>query len=195
MKTAKYINISAKLVLFGLFTHYLLNPELPQYHNKGMAWRLIFYPLIVMMIPLICFLRRSKMPYPHLTDMFITLPFVADMLGNTLNLFDRIVWWDDLMHFVLWASWVLAAGTFIRITTNLPRLAVAGLTVGFGAVSSILWELGEYLTFVPGNPMEGPKAYRDTMGDEALSLLGSIVGAIIISTLLWQIVSRKLRKR
>lgn len=191
MKQIKYANIAIKLLLFGLFTHYLFFPDLPQYQNKGMAARLVFYPLMVFAIFITYFVVRwrlgKKLVYPHMADLFIGLAFTIDMLGNTLNLFDRIDWWDDLMHLILWAFWTLAIGVLLRMYTPLSKLAVAGLTIGFGAVTNILWELGEYLAFVPNNPLEGPRAYQDTMGDEALSLLGSFMGALIIPTVLWRV--------
>ncbi len=199
MKLVKYSNIAVKLLLIGLFVHYLLFPDLPQYQNKGMEARLILYPLLVFSVfivySIIKMFSGKKVAYPHLADLFISLAFTIDMLGNTLNLFDRIQWWDDLMHLVLWTFWVLAVGILLRMYTKLSRLTVAGLTVGFGAVSSILWELGEYSTFVTTNPLESSGAYRDTMGDEALSLLGSFVGAAIISTLLWRIAKKANTKR
>ena len=58
-----------------------------------------------------------------------------------------------------------------------------GLVVGFGAVTHIAWELGEYLTFVQDHPTEATSAYRDTIGDLALSLVGSIVGALAVSAI------------
>lgn len=160
-----------------------------------MPARLIIYPLIVFSILIIHsavrWQRHKKIAYPHLADLFISLAFTIDVLGNTLNLFDRIEWWDDLMHLVLWFFWVLGIGTLLRLYTNYSRIVVAGLTAGFGAITNILWELAEYSTFVPNNPLEGPKAYRDTMGDEALSLIASLLGAVIISTVLWFVIKTR----
>jgi hypothetical protein len=47
-------------------------------------------------------------------------------------------------------------------------------------VTHIGWELGEYLTFVHDHPTEAMSAYRDTVGDLALSLVGSVVGALAV---------------
>ncbi len=52
------------------------------------------------------------------------------------------------------------------------RLVTIGLTTGFGAVTHILWEIAEYLTFVADNPTESASAYRDTIGDLVASLTG-----------------------
>ena len=55
-----------------------------------------------------------------------------------------------------------------------------GLVLGFGAVTHILWELAEYLTFIRGGPEEAT-AYTDTLGDLTLSLTGSLIGALIVT--------------
>jgi hypothetical protein len=54
-----------------------------------------------------------------------------------------------------------------------------GLAVGFGAVTAILWELGEYLTFIRTNPDEFRTAYTDTLGDLTLGLTGSVAAALL----------------
>jgi hypothetical protein len=57
--------------------------------------------------------------------------------------------------------------------------------VGFGAATHILWELAEYVAFIRGNPNESATAYRDTMGDLTASLSGSIIGGVLVATVLW----------
>lgn len=187
MKLSKYFNLFIKLLLLGLLLHAALLPDLPQYTNKGMSYRLILYPLCAS-IGLITYsifrLRGKKITnYSHTADALLTLSITSDMLGNTLNLFDTIVWWDDFMHIAASIPLVLAVGLLLRRNKSLSRLTAAGLTLGFGAVFYILWEIGEYIAFVPNNPLEGPLAYRDTIGDLALSLLGSAIGACIIGLL------------
>ena len=55
-------------------------------------------------------------------------------------------------------------------------LLVLLLAVGFGAVAAILWELGEYVSFIRGNANEVRTAYTDTLGDLSPGLTGSVVG-------------------
>ena len=52
------------------------------------------------------------------------------------------------------------------------------LAVGFGAVTAILWEFGEYFAFIRDSP-ELDTAYTDTLGDLALGLTGSTVAAFV----------------
>ena len=64
------------------------------------------------------------------------------------------------------------------------QLATAGLTVGFGAVTAILWEVAEYITFVRNSP-ELQTAYTDTLGDLMLGLGGSVIAGVIMGWVLW----------
>lgn len=92
-------------------------------------------------------------------------------------------WWDDLNHFANWALLTAAVGLLLRCTT-LPRVPCLGLAIGFGATTAILWELGEYLSFVQ-NSTERFTAYRDTMGDQALGLAGSVLGGWLSTRQRW----------
>ena len=58
----------------------------------------------------------------------------------------------------------------------------AAIAIGFGAVTAILWEFGEYFAFIRNSP-ELATAYTDTLGDLALSLAGSVVAAVVTYTL------------
>jgi hypothetical protein len=49
-----------------------------------------------------------------------------------------------------------------------------GLCVGFGATTAVVWEIGEYGAFILKTP-ESVTAYRDTIGDLALGLTGSVL--------------------
>ena len=80
-----------------------------------------------------------------------------------------------------WIPWVVAFGLLlITYAPPIPPWAVFGLVLGFGAVTHILWELAEHVTFIRGGPEEDT-AYTDTLGDLTLSLSGSVVGALIVS--------------
>jgi hypothetical protein len=121
--------------------------------------------------------------YPYALDILLVLPFLIDVAGNASNLYDTIGWWDDLNHFVNWAILVLAFGQFL-IRLPLDRWVVAGLAVGFGAVTAVLWEFAEYYTFIR-HSSEQQTAYTDTLGDLALGLTGSAVAAALTVTVLW----------
>jgi hypothetical protein len=190
MSPLRWINLAAKAALVLLLLHGVLWPDLPQYQGKGMGWRLLLYPLSAVLVPLVWWLRsrrvRPATRYPDLIDLCVVLPFLIDTAGNTANLYDEITWWDDLMHVITWIPWVTAFGLALRYL-DLPRWNVAALTVGFGATTHILWEYGEYVAFIQDNPSESATAYRDTIGDLMASLGGSLVGALLVASVLWTV--------
>jgi hypothetical protein len=55
------------------------------------------------------------------------------------------------------------------------------LITGFGAVTAILWEIGEYFAFIR-HSSELDTAYTDTLGDLTLGLGGSTLTAAIAVT-------------
>ncbi len=184
-----FANYAAKVALVALLVHAVAFPELPQYAGKGIGTRLLTYPLGGLVVAGVWFAlgrRRAGLPYPHLIDLCAIAPFLIDTAGNAANLYDTVSWWDDVMHFVTWVPWVTAFGLAMRYL-QLGRLNVAALTVGFGAVTHILWEIGEYFAFIGKNPNEYESAYTDTLGDLAASLAGSFAGAVLVATVLWRL--------
>jgi hypothetical protein len=182
------LDVAAKLALFGLLLHAIANPELPQYADKAMQARAVVYPLAVLAIPIVWWLRGRQRPFPVLSDLLFTLPFLIDTAGNALDLYDRIEWWDDANHL---GNWVLLSAAFVTLgwPQDAARLTRVALGVGFGAVAAITWEMLEFITFIPGSP-EAATAYQDTLGDLALGLLGALVGA---STAAWYLERYRVR--
>jgi hypothetical protein len=52
-------------------------------------------------------------------------------------------------------------------------------------VTAVLWEFGEYFAFIRHSE-ELDTAYTDTLGDLALGLTGSVVAALVTSTILYR---------
>ena len=186
-------NLTAKVLLVVLLAHGVLRPDLPQYQGKAMDTRLLAFGLSVALVPLVWRLlarRRANHSYPHIVDLCVVLPFLMDTAGNALNLYDRIAWFDDAMHLATWIPWVVAFGLGLHYAPALPRWAHFAVVLGFGAVTHILWELGEYVTFIHDSP-ELATAYTDTLGDLTMSLTGSGVGAALCATVAWRIGRRQ----
>ena len=131
----------------------------------------LLYPIAALIVPVAWRLRGSPPPYPYAADMLLVAPFLVDVAGNALDLYDSIVWWDDLNHFVNWALLCGALGAALLRTTLRPLVLFAVVT-GFGAAAAILWEIGEYFAFIRGGT-ELATAYTDTLGDEILGLAGA----------------------
>ena len=170
-------DIAAKLATTVILLVAVLFPDLPQFEGKAFGSRLVAYPLAVLIVPAVWRFRWRASPFPVAGDLLLTLPFFIDTAGNALNLYDTVDWWDDANHFF---NWMLLSGGFtalIRPTVD-SKWTLAGLCIGFGATTAIVWELLEYWTFIRNSP-ELATAYEDTLGDLGLGLSGSIVSGVV----------------
>jgi len=188
VRPAFWIDVALKAALIGQLAVAVAWPDLPQFEGKAFAGRAIAYPVAVLLVPAVWWLLRRRRPiqFPYALDILWTLPFLIDVSGNTADLYDTIGWWDDANHFVNWGILVAAFGQLL-IRLPLGRLEAAALAIGFGAVTALLWEFGEYLTFIRFNEEEFRTAYTDTLGDLALGLGGSVVPAVLTATVLWPV--------
>lgn len=153
---------------------------LDQFEGKAFGGRLIAYPIAVLVLPAAWRAFARPRPFPYLADVLITAPFLIDVLGNAADLYDTVAWWDDANHFFNWLLLSAGAGLLIARTRIDARWQLAGLVIGFGAVSAIGWELAEYVTFIRDSP-ELATAYEDTLGDLALGTTGSLVAAFLVT--------------
>lgn len=170
-----WLGIGLKVALVGLLAFGAFSGA-QQFEGKAFGWRLLTYPLSGLIVPGIWLLAGKPRPYPHTADMLLVAPFLIAVLGNALDLYDTVWWWDDANHLV---NWALLSGAFGQVLRRgrLGAWPVFGLVIGFGAVTAILWELAEYLAFIRGSS-ELATAYTDTLGDEALGVTGSLLAAV-----------------
>jgi hypothetical protein len=183
-RAALWLDVALKVALIGLLLFAVARPDLPQFEGKAMTGRALTYPLAALVVPVVWWFRgRGRWDYPFALDILLVLPFLIDVVGNALDLYDRIDWWDDLNHFVNWAILVAAFGQLL-LRLRVRRWEAFGLTVGFGCVTAVLWEFAEYFTFIRDSP-ELRTAYTDTLADLALGLAGSTLAAVLMVTLLW----------
>jgi len=171
------LNLAAKLLLVALLGYAMTNLELDRFAGKAMTARALLYPVAIVVIPIGWTLRGRKPPYPYLADLPLVLPFLVDMGGNALDLYNTVVWFDDAAHAVTWMFLVLAVGSLILRLGLEPWIATC-LAIGFGAVSHILWEIIEFVAMWIGSP--GLQlTYGDTIGDLALSLCGTVIAGLV----------------
>ena len=146
--------------------------DLQQFEGKAFGARLVAYPLMMLVVPAVWWLvhRGRDVEVPWGAFALVMAPFLIDVTGNTLDLYDSVVWWDDANHFVNWVLLCAGLGLLLLqgITTPWARVL---LVTGLGAVLAIGWELGEWYTFIR-HGTELDTAYQDTLGDEALGTLG-----------------------
>jgi hypothetical protein len=182
-----WLNLAVKVALVGLLLFAALNQDIPRFHGKAMTGRALTYPIAAIIVPIAWWLlsrrRAEPIAYPYVLDILLVAPFLIDTAGNALNLYDTINWWDDFNHFLNWGILTAAFGQLL-LRLKVGRWELIGLGVGFGAVTAVLWEFAEYITFVRNSP-ELQTAYTDTLGDLGLGLLGSTLAAVLVAWLQW----------
>jgi hypothetical protein len=187
-----WLDVVVKTALVGLLAFGAFS-GLEQFEGKAFGWRLVFYPIAAVVVPLCWWLAGRPPPYPYVLDILLVSAFLVDVLGNTFDLYDSVSWWDDLNHFVNWALLSLAVGQLV-LRFRVPRFEAFVLVVGVGAIAAILWELAEYVAFIR-NSDELDTAYTDTLGDMMLGLGGSAVAALLTTRLYWARSSSEPRAR
>lgn len=186
--TLRVADLVVKALLVVLLVAALLYPDLSGLKEKAGTARLVVYPIGMLAVPVWWWLRgrhrRARGEaggFPWAADLLVTLPWLLDTLGNRLNLFDTVGWWDDAMHFLNWL--LLTAGVLLAwAPRGLTRGVLVLCALGIGLAAALLWELGEYVAFIRNSP-EYTTAYTDTLGDLTLGGLGSLVAGLLVARL------------
>ena len=160
----------------------LLFPDIPGVAGKGWPERCVGYPLSALVVPAIWALRGRRGRYPYLGDALLVVPFVLDLLGNLVNLYDTMEQFDAILHFVNWTFLVAALVLFVA-PAGLARWNLVLMGSGFGALAIVAWEGVEWIVQEMGTT--GLQlTYDDTVGDLVLSTAGGVLGAAVAANLL-----------
>lgn len=158
-----------------------LSPWWSNFAGKAFTARLVAYPVMMLALPLV---RRLRHPWAGdalgwRASAFVMAPFLVDVTGNSLDLYDRIVWWDDLCHFLNWFLLMSGLGLLLDPRRLAPRLVRFLAITGLGAILAIVWELGEWASFIRFGT-ELTTAYTDTLGDLCLGTCGAALAGWMI---------------
>ena len=180
-RVIRTLDIMAKVVLLIMLGLALISPDMGHMEDKASGLRAVTYPMLAFTLPAIWWLfRRDRESFPWGADLMVTMTLFTDILGNRMNLFDTVTWFDDWVH-VMNPGLVTAA----VILVTLPHTATLGATVeralAFGMTAAVAWEVAEYVAFI-SKSTEKQSAYSDTLGDLALGAVGALVAALIIHT-------------
>ena len=176
---ARTANVFAKGALVLMLVFAVMYPDQANLRDKAAGMRAIGYPLISFTVPVLWWaLWRDRTSFPWLPDLLITITCFTDILGNRMDLYDTVVWFDDWMHFM---NTGLLAAAFILLTlpreVGLGRVLERGLA--FGATAAIAWELAEFFAFL-SRSTEREFAYADTLGDLSLGTAGAVLAALVL---------------
>ncbi len=178
LPTAYWVGVALKTSLVLLLLLPLLQPDMEQYAGKGMSWRILVFPLAALIVPVLWHLTGRRPPYPYLADNLLVVPPLTDVLWNTLDTYERVSWWDDLNHLANSAIFAAVIGLWAA-RYRLGPVVVCGLAVGLGMTLQVLWEIGEYVTFL-AQSADVASLYGDTIGDLTFDLVGSLAGAAFV---------------
>ena len=172
------------LTLVQLVVATVFAGDLPQFEGKGFGARLVTYPLLMLAVPARWWLtqrRRGEADAPPWAAFcLIMLPFLIDVSGNTLDLYDAVAWWDDANHLVNWFLLSAGIGLLLRRAADLPRWALGWLVAGIGALLAVAWEAAEWYIFIR-HGTELDTAYTDTLGDLVLGCIGGAVAGAVVA--------------
>lgn len=178
------LDVTAKAGLVLLLIMSLLFPDLGNVEDKAAGLRAAAYPMLAFTVPVVWWvLWRERTSFPWVADLLITSTCFTDTLGNRLDLYDTVVWFDDLMHLVN-TGLLTAAVILLTMRHSSTVAAVVERSLAFGVTAAVGWEIAEYFAFI-SKSSEKRHAYADTLGDLALGSVGAVVAGLVVHRL-WQ---------
>lgn len=155
-------------------------PGMVEFQGAAMTGRVAVYTAAALMIP-IGWLVSGRRSYPLAAECFLLVPILFDLAGNSFHLYGGIDHYDDSAHLIGLAFSAAFAAQLLRPLVS-GRVALAGVGVAGGLLIGIAIELVEYELF-SHTQATGLSAYRDTVGDLSMDMLGALLSAAILIAL------------
>ena len=175
----RLLDIGAKMALLVLLAVAITYPDLGNMQDKAAGLRAVAYPLLSFTIPVIWyFFWSDRASFPWLADLLVTITCFTDILGNRLDLYDSIWWFDDWMHFQN-NGLLVAAVLLLTLHHGASLAATLERALAFGVTAAVAWEIAEYFAFL-SDATEKSGVYADTLGDLAMGTLGTVVAALVV---------------
>lgn len=146
--------------------------------------------------------KKFILSHAHHIMLAVILMFVAAavLLGETLNMYDTLWWWDDMLHGLSGLIFGLV-GLFIMFALNnrtdirVNAAFVAVFVICFALAMGVLWEIYEFgldvffqtsmqqwnmgsNAIVMGRDYQG-MGLRDTMSDLILATIGALIAGAV----------------
>ena len=172
------LDVLGKAALMASLALVLVDPTWGNLEGKAPVARALTYPMLAFAVPVWWQLWRRTGPYPWLADLLLTVAAFSDILGNRLDLYDQVLWFDDAIH-VANVACVTAALVLLTMHRTSSALAVLERSLALGMTAALAWELFELVSFVTRSP-ELPTAYADTLGDLLAGWVGTVLAALLV---------------
>jgi hypothetical protein len=158
------VNVVLRVAILVFTVDALVNAGDERFVGKALGPRNVGIFLgLSMLLPILHWVYKRWTTYPFWYDAFYLSVFALDMAGNTLDLYNRIEWWDHVPHFHgPGALAVVLMGAF-----GLPALSALGVSTFL----HVLLEVQEYY----GDVVLGThnvKGIADSINDLAYGLAG-----------------------
>jgi len=172
------LDVAAKALLLLVVVRVALDPAWGNLEGKAPMTRALTYSLLALLIPTVHLVRPFPHRYPWGADLLLTVPAFSDVLGNRLDLYDQVVWFDDFIHLAN-TGLISAAALLLCGASRASLHRRLELAIAWGMTVSLAWELWEYYAFVTRSA-EVVTAYADTLGDLLLGWGGAVLAAVLV---------------
>jgi hypothetical protein len=169
--------LAAKVAILSVALLSIAVPALHEFSGEAMVGRVAVYSAGVLLLPAI-WAARGRRDYPLAADCFLTVPLLFDLVGNSFHLYGNVDHYDDTAHLIGLAFSAAFVASLLRSQVQ-GRLGLAGVAVAGGLAIGIAIELVEYVLF-SHTAATGLEAYRDTIGDLSMDLLGAVIAGVLI---------------
>ena len=166
-----WVNVALRIGILLMTADALINAGDERFAGKALGPRNVGILLgLSMLFPILHFIYGRWKRYPLWYDCLYLSIFALDMAGNSLDLYNKVEWWDHIPHFHgPGALAVVLIGAF-----GFRPLAAAG----FATILHLLLEVNEYY----GDVILGTHNVRgitDSMNDLSYGLAGVLVYTLI----------------
>lgn len=171
-KIKNLVNAIMMVVTFIMIIYFIVNKMPSRLLSCFCLYPLILLPFIV-----------NKIGYKinnNLTFIYTIYLFFAQFLGSIINLYKMIWFYDLIIHFI--SGFLLIM--FLVSISNLSRETHPFIySIGFVSFISLLWEIFEFVTdlLLKTNMQHLETGTRDTMEDIIISLIGGMVGYLLLA--------------
>jgi hypothetical protein len=184
-KAVGFCETGFRIVLILLAVVGFVRGDLIEVHQGS----LLYHALMTLAISFIPdFVRKNARVYitPGFRYVFLIFIFLAQFLGEIADFFNKVSWWDNMLHFVsAFAITLIGYIVAYLISDNdgtydlISIWAVSVFAFAFSAALGAIWEIFEYLVDVTFDLNMQKSGLVDTMEDMIFCVLGSFAACLI----------------